>query len=119
MHEKEFQLNGYDEEFKRLYIRYKQRIDNKNENFAHEYQWRTLPHTKTYTLKIGTNLESSEGLGLLYGSVDDIIFYEEMRELDRDIIGSQKRKIIVQQILVDKEGHSILGEEEIIQMHEN
>ncbi|MFE4571302.1 hypothetical protein [Paenibacillus chitinolyticus] len=119
MREKEFQLNGYDGEFKRLYIRYKQRIDNKNENFANEYQWRTLPHTKTYTLKIGTNLESSEGLGLLYGSVDDIIFYEEMRELDRDIIGSQKRKIIVQQIPVDKEGHSILGEEEIIQMHEN
>jgi len=117
--EREMQLNGYDPLFKKMYMDYKKRIDDPKVNFSNEYNWRTLPHEKTYTIKIGSNLESSEGIGLLYGSIDDIQYYDELKELDRGVVNSQRRKIIVQQIPVDKEGNSILGEEEIIQSHEN
>jgi hypothetical protein len=119
MRERTMQLDGFDTIFKSQYLKFKQGIDNPKENFANELNWRTLPHEKTYTLKIGSNLESKEGIGLLYGSVDDILFYDEIRELDRIVIGSQKRKIIVQKLPVDAEGNSILGEEEIIQAHNN
>lgn len=118
--EQNMQLHGFDPIFRQMYLDYRKGIDNPKVNFVGEYNWRTIPVDKTVTLKIGSNLESKEGMGLLYGSVDDIIYYDEIRELDRIIIGSQKRKIIVQQIPIDPNtGESILGEEEIKQMHEN
>lgn len=119
MRERNMQLQGFDPLFKKYYMDFKRNIDNPKLNFANELNWRTLPSDYTYTFKIGANLDSKEGIGLLYGSVDDILFYEEIRELDRAVIGSQRRKIIVQQLPVDREGNSILGETEIIQAHEN
>jgi hypothetical protein len=117
--ERNLQLQGFDPLFKKYYMDYKRGVDNPNINFANELNWRTLPSEYTYTLKIGSNLDSKEGMGILYGSIDDVLFYEDIRELDRAVIGSQRRKIIVQQLPVDKNGDSILGEEEIIQAHEN
>ncbi|NBI28607.1 hypothetical protein [Chengkuizengella marina] len=117
--ERNMQLNGFDSVFKSLYMDYKRKIDNPNELISDELNWRTLPSDKTYTLKIGSNLESKEGIGMLFGSIDDILFYDEIRELDRAIISSQKRKIVVQQLPVDKDGNSILGEEEINLSHNN
>lgn len=119
MRERNLQLAGFDPVFKQQYLKYKRGVDNPKENFANELFWRKLPADKTYTIKIGSNLESKEGLGLFYSSVDEILFYDELRELDRLVIGSQKRKIVVQKVPVDKDGHSILGEEEIVQSHEN
>ena len=117
--EQNMQLHGFDPIFRKLYMDYRKGIDNPKENFVSDLNWRTLPVDKTVTIKIGSNVESKEGIGLLYGSVDDIIFYDEIRELDRIIIGSQKRKIIVQQLPVDDEHNSVLGEQEIKQAHEN
>lgn len=117
--ERNMQLKGFDPIFRKKYLDYKNGVDNPNENFTGELNWRLLPPEKTYTFKIGSNLESPEGLGVFYGLIDDIIFYDEVRDLDRQIISSKKRKIVVQTIPVDKEGNSILGEEEITKMHNN
>jgi hypothetical protein len=119
MRERKLQLDGFDPIFKKMYMDYKRGVDNPKVNFESDLNWRTLPHEFTYTFKIGSNMDSKEGMGMLYGSVDDILFYEEIRDLDRAVISSQRRKIIVQQLPVDKNGDSILGEEEIRQAHEN
>lgn len=115
--EKDFQLKGFDEFFRQQYYKYIKRIDNPKENSTNELNWRFLPSEKTYTVKIGSNTESEEGIGLYYASIDDILYYDEIRQLDRDIISSQRRKIIVQKLPTDKEGNSVLGDEEIRDAH--
>lgn len=116
--EKDMQLKGFDAFFRQQYIKYFKGINNPKENSPNELNWRYLPSDKTYTIKIGSNIESEEGIGLYYATIDDILYYDEIRQLDRDVISSQKRKIIVQKLPVDKEGHSILGEEEIREAHQ-
>lgn len=116
---RDFQFLGFDKFFKAQYQRFKNSIDNPKENFANELNWRMLPPEKTYTFKIGANMESAEGLGLLYGTVDEILYYDEVKSLDKAIITSQKRKILVQKLPIDKDGNSILGEDDIFQAHEN
>jgi hypothetical protein len=117
--EQNIQLKGFDPIFRKMYMDFKKGIDNPSVNLTNELNWRTLPSDKTYTFKIGANVDSREGLGMFFATVDDILYYDEVRDLERAVISSQKRKIVVQQLPVDKDGNSVLGEEEIIQAHEN
>lgn len=116
--EKDIQLKGFDPYFRQQYIKYFKGVNNPKENLPNELNWRYLPSENTYTIKIGSNIESAEGIGLYYATIDDILYYDEIRQLDRDVISSQKRKIIVQKLPVDKECHSVLGEEEIREAHQ-
>jgi len=117
--ERNYQFKGFDNFFLVQYQKYKKGIDNVNENFVNELKWRRLPPEKTYTFKTGVNMECAEGLGLLYGTIDEILYYDEVKSLDKAVIASQKRKIIIQQLPVDKDMNSVLGEADIVQAHEN